>query len=1097
MDLIPRAGLEAWYQIDPTVNTATSCPDFSGKGRNLTVGAGNSPELLTSRMNGQLGYYFNGGRDPFQWSGSVTAKHIFAVIAFDKRRFAGVEGVITGLTSGNVLVSQYAGTAFYPFGSAYRRNDVTYADNNQQAPMNGGFALVELVLPGGGVAMNGIQIGKQLNLSPARLLSGWFLDGAIYSIEQTDIARLKWMNYVAMRYHIWPQTAAGLKLFPFPANRQRGREQDVEHYLSEPYEGESKALVRDELDSYQWPFTLRRQEEYLAAEAFYEQHRPNKPFVMRDYRYLPPRDLQQVFASGLREQGSDVTWRCNYSFETSLSESSDYIDLDMPATNWALNAPVIASRTYAESRPEQAVNGLRHPNGTWAPYDAAIGSGWDSDQGPTGVEPADLVVPFGARRQFSHAKMVTIKDVLHYSIEPTTSETFSSYGITSYEVYFLNEGQEAYLEEMVTSGRYYWKPGAWTRFLSISNNNKVRRDHDFPYLESSAVLFRALGTADHTTSPHARLVEFEVWNRNPDLALYGPLEVLQRAIIDNQWPNGLPRTSADSYTPNGGPSVAWTSTGDSDLLTFNVFSGLTLNGYVYSPVATPPVGGIVRNAWVIMLIGHETVADGINRVKYLVDRGFHVVLLGMPNFEPNSTNWTYPHSMNGNVTINGAAQDHAQFTSVIEQDGTAILPLFLDQVFRAANWIRQQDPAAKIHLTGHSGGGFMTSMAAALDDDRYFTVKNSNAGELPFSIDDTPVHVEQKKDRPFWMGHDWQDLYAIAARYGKFTKSHNEQDMFFQARYRHHTFRNLAEDVNAVLDAYGYPGSFDIYVDPASLSHQYTNAMLQKFVDDCLAFEPGAYPVLDLVTTPLWGAYSTRRLRSAYTGPALRILDANGVQEDIYFASDGTLDTAALSGDSPYRIYKMYDQSGNGRTIDAIPNDGFGEHIPWLNTADKSIRFMVTGDPAATGFVLPSMATLLQGEAFMRRKLDAVPPSEGVGGWWKLSPSTDLSHTPYTTGQFYDQFGSQERRGPFANAVTLTNWHVMWAYSAPNDWAFGTNSMTPQATDNTNVVEFPASPRWGASADNFGGYARGYASALVIFSQKCNALDRYALIAGL
>jgi hypothetical protein len=466
----------------------------------------------------------------------------------------------------------------------------------------------------------------------------------------------------------------------------------------------------------------------------------------------------------------------------------------------------------------------------------------------------------------------------------------------------------------------------------------------------------------------------------------------------------------------------------------------------------------------------------------------------MPNHNPNGSSWTYTYNAGGTISINDT--NHGQYDDVIEADGTNILPLFLDQVFRAANWIRANYPASKIHLTGHSGGGFMCSMAAILDDDRYFTVKNSSAGELPFAIDTTPLHPEQNADRPWWQGYDWDDLYPIGARYGKFTKSHSEEDPAFPAYQRHHVFRNLAEDVNEVVQENGYRGSFDIYIDPDSMAHAYTEPLLEKFVDDCLLFEPGAYPALDMVTTPVWAAYATTKLYTTYDGPAIRIIDDNGVEEDIGFDDDGLLDVAALSGDDPYQVIKVYDQSGNQDPCVPFNNDL--TKAPWLNVSDKSIRFVDTGDPNPTALQLPDMSALTEGEAFMRRKLtdDPTLPADGYAGWWELSTSADASHTPYDGGDFYDNFGTAERKGPFSVTATLDAWHVMYAWSAADDWGFAIDSDTPD-TDATNVVAFPTVPTWGTSDGLVTTYGKGWTTALVIFSEKCSAVDRVDVLAGL
>lgn len=73
-------------------------------------------------------------------------------------------------------------------------------------------------------------------------------------------------------------------------------------------------------------------------------------------------------------------------------------------------------------------------------------------------------------------------------------------------------------------------------------------------------------------------------------------------------------------------------------------------------------------------------------------------------------------------------------------------------------------------------------------------------------------------------------------------------------------------------------------------------------------------------------AYSFRKLRSAYLGPAIRVRsEASGFPEiDVYFDSQGNLDTATLldfAGSSSVRIKKWYDQSGNGNDLEQTTNE--------------------------------------------------------------------------------------------------------------------------------------------------------------------------------
>jgi hypothetical protein len=83
---------------------------------------------------------------------------------------------------------------------------------------------------------------------------------------------------------------------------------------------------------------------------------------------------------------------------------------------------------------------------------------------------------------------------------------------------------------------------------------------------------------------------------------------------------------------------------------------------------------------------------------------------------------------------------------------------------------------------------------------------------------------------------------------------------------------------------------------------------------------------LDLISATSAAAYSLRKLRTAYTGPALRVRRSfDSAEADIGFTAAGDLDTAALlahvehGGPGPGNqngfVTTWYDQSGNGRNV--------------------------------------------------------------------------------------------------------------------------------------------------------------------------------------
>src|SRR5690606_3235436 len=71
--------------------------------------------------------------------------------------------------------------------------------------------------------------------------------------------------------------------------------------------------------------------------------------------------------------------------------------------------------------------------------------------------------------------------------------------------------------------------------------------------------------------------------------------------------------------------------------------------------------------------------------------------------------------------------------------------------------------------------------------------------------------------------------------------------------------------------------------------------------------------------TTFQGAYGTRKLRAAYTGPALTLRRASdNTTQDIGFAGDGTLDPAAvtaLAAGGATFVTKLYDQTTLGQNL--------------------------------------------------------------------------------------------------------------------------------------------------------------------------------------
>lgn len=87
-------------------------------------------------------------------------------------------------------------------------------------------------------------------------------------------------------------------------------------------------------------------------------------------------------------------------------------------------------------------------------------------------------------------------------------------------------------------------------------------------------------------------------------------------------------------------------------------------------------------------------------------------------------------------------------------------------------------------------------------------------------------------------------------------------------------------------------------------THGIVGSQIQSFVG-----------LLDLYPSAA-AAYSVRKLRTLYTGSAIRVRNASNAEQDIGFTATGNLDTTALlshCGSGNGFVTTWYDQSGNGR----------------------------------------------------------------------------------------------------------------------------------------------------------------------------------------
>jgi hypothetical protein len=174
-------------------------------------------------------------------------------------------------------------------------------------------------------------------------------------------------------------------------------------------------------------------------------------------------------------------------------------------------------------------------------------------------------------------------------------------------------------------------------------------------------------------------------------------------------------------------------------------------------------------------------------------------------------------------------------------------------------------------------------------------------------------------------------------------------------------------------------------------------------------------PLLDLLGLPSAAAYSTRLLRTLYTGPCLRVRrSTDNVEQNIGFATDRLLDTPALLtflGGASGFVTTWYDQSGNSlhlsmslaanqprivnagvvQNMNSVPalfwpnsSTGLGRTTA-INAASQTSLFWVGNVTSVSNRILFSIGSnatgVNGGDLAVFADISSASPGYGEGGW--------------------------------------------------------------------------------------------------------------------
>lgn len=243
-------------------------------------------------------------------------------------------------------------------------------------------------------------------------------------------------------------------------------------------------------------------------------------------------------------------------------------------------------------------------------------------------------------------------------------------------------------------------------------------------------------------------------------------------------------------------------------------------------------------------------------------------------------------------------------------------------------------------------------------------------------------------------------------------------------------------------------------------------------------------------TAGVFAAYSSRRLRAAYTGKAIRVRESSGNTEaDIGFTPAGDLDEAALSahiGANSGFVVTRYDQSGNGLdltqattanqpriassgTIDKSPGGR-----PWT-VLDGTNDFMSRASVAWAGGPMTIFAAVhADSVASSYRRLLTLGNAAAAGVEWLLMTAGVSSDWLGDDGVVYGD-GSNAGRGPRVVATTpglsdgAIHQHDLVLSAADVDWSKDGGSLTERVAVTGDVPAITATLTLSAASFPFQG----------------------------
>lgn len=245
-----------------------------------------------------------------------------------------------------------------------------------------------------------------------------------------------------------------------------------------------------------------------------------------------------------------------------------------------------------------------------------------------------------------------------------------------------------------------------------------------------------------------------------------------------------------------------------------------------------------NNRLLIFQMGHSDdilTAGGRETIRHFLDKGFAVVTLWMPLFGEN-TRIAKNVPNRGDVDLGTGTEGHNVMSKTIDDDKGCFIRFFIEPVVVAINHAEAKYDYTDINMTGVSGGGWTTHVAAAIDT--RIRLSFPAAGSLPLYLRRGPCpngsegDAEQEWPALFEKIASWEDIYVMGGYGPGRGQVHilNQYDSccFWGVNYR--TFAPFVTDAVALLG----DGSYEVWLDSSHREHKISDKAITEVIDKCL-----------------------------------------------------------------------------------------------------------------------------------------------------------------------------------------------------------------------------------------------------------------------